>query len=95
MFKNTVMGVMMKNAPPWADHGHGRVLCFFLYAYHDRDGARVSRRSHHGPDTPGKLKNTSIHCSSRRRGEGKRSAVAVTATVTGVTKVAWPDHGLD
>ena len=77
-------------------HGHGRddALCLLFLVYYGRDGARTSRRSHHGHDRLGKLKNTSLHRSSWPR-EGKMSAVAVTATVTGVTMVAWHYHGRD
>ena len=67
-------------------HGRGRVLFSFLYIYHGRDGARTTRRSHHGRDNQGEMKNKSMPCSSRPRGEGILSAVAV--TVTGVTMVA-------
>ena len=62
-------------------HGNGcdGVLFTFFHVYHQRDGARTSRRSHHGRDNQGKMKNKSMHCSSRPRGEGKSEAVAVTA----------------
>ena len=78
-------------------HGHGRggVLFLFFLDYHGRDGARVSRMSHHGRDKQWKKKNTWCPKLSRPWGWRNMGAVAVTATVTGVTKVAWPDHGRD
>ena len=69
--------------PP--SNGRDGVLFTFFHVYHGRDGARTSRRSHHGSDNQGKMKNKSMHYSSRPRGEGKSEAVAVTAH----------DHGRD
>ena len=87
-------------------HGHGRggVLFLFFLDYHGRDGARTTRRSHHGRDNSREMKNTLIHYSSRLRGGGKMNTVAVTAMVTGMTNFYWlvtgvtglvgADHGL-
>ena len=70
--------------PP--SQGRGMVFFPFLLVYHGCDGARTPRRSHHGRDRLGKMKNKSMHYSSRPRGEGKVRQWPSRPTVTGVIK---------
>ena len=78
-------------------HGNGRdgVLFILFHVYHGRDGARTTRRSHHGRDNSRKMKNTLIHGASRPWGEGKQVAVAVTANGHGHDHVLLAHHGRD
>ena len=70
-------------------------ILLLLFVCHGRDGAREPRMSHHGSNTQGKMKDTSMLCSSRPWGWRKMDTVIVTPSVTGVTGHLTNGHGRD